>query len=253
MAAIQPKSPTELARMRQAGRLVAETLRLGADLAEPGVSTEQLDRAAADYIADQDGVPAFKGYRGFPGNICASINEEVVHGIPGPRKLKEGDLLKLDVGVLWDGYYADAALTVAVGDVSQEARRLMRATREALNAGISVLKAGVRVSEVSAAIEQFVRAEGFSVVTEYTGHGIGRALHEEPKVPNYVASRLTQRDVALPAGATVAIEPMVNQGTHRTRVLGNGWTVVTRDGKLSAHYEHTVAVEPTGAVILTLP
>ncbi|KPK62006.1 MAG: methionine aminopeptidase, partial [Planctomycetes bacterium SM23_32] len=206
-----------------------------------------------DYMEQEGAKAAFKGYRGFPAHICTSLNEEVVHGIPGPRQLEAGDLLKADVGAVWDGYYADAAVTVAIGEITEAARRLMQVTRESLNAGIAAVRAGVRVSRISAAVQQVVEAHGFRVVTDYTGHGIGRALHEEPKVPNFVASRLAQRDVVLPAGATVAIEPMVNEGTERTQVLGNGWTVVTRDRKLSAHFEHTVAVGETGAVILTLP
>ena len=253
MALLELKSPAELAKMRQAGKLVAGVLRLLTDIAEPGVTTEQLDQAAAPYVEEHGGKCAFKGYRGFPKSICTSLNEEVVHGIPGPRKLREGDLLKLDVGVVWEGYYADGALTVPVGQVTEQARQLVQVTREALNAGISVLRAGARVSQVSAAIQQVVEGRGFSVVTEYTGHGIGRQLHEDPKVPNFVASGLGGRDMVLETGATVAIEPMVNAGTERTEVLGNGWTVVTRDRKLSAHFEHTVAVEEGGAVILTLP
>ncbi len=253
MTAIELKSPPELAKMRQAGRLVAGALRLVADIAEPGVTTAQLDQAADEYIRKHGGESAFKGYRGFPASICTSINEEVVHGIPGSRKLKEGDLLKADIGAIWDGYYADAAETVAIGDVTAAARELMRVTQEALNAGIGVLRPGVRVSKVSAAIQRVAESHGYGVVTDYTGHGIGRALHEDPKVPNFVALGLMRRDEVLEAGATVAIEPMVNAGTERTEVLANGWTVVTRDRKLSAHFEHTVAVGEEGPVILTLP
>ena len=253
MASIELKSPPELAKMRQAGRIVAEVLRLLEDMAGPAVTTERLDRAAAQYMAEQGAVPAFRGYKGFPANICACINEEVVHGIPGPRELKEGDLLKLDVGVIWEGYFSDAAVTVPIGPESERARALVQATREALDAGIAVIRAGVRVSAVSAAIQRVAEGAGFSVVTDYTGHGIGRALHEAPKVPNFVSSGLLQQDPVLKKGATIAIEPMVNVGTHRTRELGNGWTVVTRHGELAAHFEHTVAVDEDGAVILTLP
>ncbi len=253
MGPIELKSPGELAKMRQAGRILAEVLRLLEDMAGPGVTTERLDRAAARYMEEQGAVPAFRGYRGFPANICTSINEEVVHGIPGPREMREGDLLKLDVGVIWEGYFSDAAVTVPIGRVSERARALVRATREALDAGIAVVRAGVRVSAISAAVQRVAEGRGFSVVTEYTGHGIGRALHEAPKVPNFVSSGLVQKDPVLKKGATIAIEPMVNVGTHRTQVLDNGWTVVTRDGKLSAHFEHTVAVDEDGAVILTLP
>ncbi|MHC4479438.1 MAG: type I methionyl aminopeptidase [Planctomycetota bacterium] len=253
MAPTELKSPGELAKMRQAGRLVAGALRLLEDIAEPGLTTGQLDRAAADYIGEHDAVPAFKGYRGFPGNICTSINEEVVHGIPGPRKLKQGDLLKLDVGVIWEGYFGDGAVTVPIGEVSEAARRLVQVTRQALGCAIAVLRDGVGVSEVSAAIQQEVERHGLSVVTEYTGHGIGRALHEDPKVPNFVVSGWMRRDVVLRKGAVVAIEPMVNMGTEKTEVLPNKWTVVTRDRQPSAHFEHTVAIDEDGPVILTLP
>ncbi len=250
---IHLKTPTELARMRQAGRLVAQTLALLEEMARPGLTTAELDRAAEAHIEGQGGTPSFRGYRGFPASICASLNEEVVHGIPGGRALEEGDLLKLDVGVIWEGYHGDAATTVAVGEVDETARELMRVTRQALTAGIAAVRAGARLSELSRAVQQTAEAGGFSVVTDYTGHGIGRELHEEPKVPNFVGSWLRRRDVALRAGMTLAIEPMVNVGTERTEVLANGWTVVTRDRELSAHFEHTVAVEDEGPVILTLP
>lgn len=253
MVEITLKSPPELARMRQAGRLVAEALRLVEDIAEPGVTTEQLDGAAADFILAQGATPSFKGYRGFPANICTSLNEEVVHGIPGPRRLREGDLLKVDVGVLWEGYHGDAALTIPIGEVGPQALKLLQVTREALNAGIAVIAEGVRISDMSRVIQRAVEERGFSVVTEYTGHGIGRALHEDPKVPNFVEARLGRRSPEMKEGMTLAVEPMVNVGTPRTEVLENRWTVVTRDRKLSAHFEHTVAVGPNGPVILTLP
>jgi len=253
MAPITLKSPPELAAMREGGRLLAQVLRLLADMVEPGMSTRDLDRAAAQYLEEHGARAAFKGYRGFPASICTSLNEEVVHGIPGPRKLKEGDLLKIDAGVVWDGFFSDAAVSVPVGEVSDEVLRLMRATQEALNAGIAALRPGVRVSRISAAVQKVAEGHGFNVVRDYTGHGIGRALHEEPKVPNYVSAGVLRHDAVLPKGATVAIEPMVNVGTHRTQLLPNGWTVVTRDGGLSAHFEHTVAVDESGPVILTLP
>ncbi len=252
MGPIELKGPPELAKMRHAGRLVAEVLQLLEGMAEPGVTTAQLDRAAEDYIEQKGARASFKGYRGFPASICASLNEEVVHGIPGPRRLEEGDLLKIDVGVIWDGYHGDGAVTIPIGEVGEEARTLVQATREALNAGISVVRAGVLVSEVARAVEDVARSHGFSVVTDYRGHGIGRELHEPPEVPNFVTPGFLRRDAVLEAGATVAIEPMVNIGTGRTKVLGDGWTVVTRDRKLSAHFEHTVAVEKDGPVILTL-
>ncbi len=253
MGQIHLKSPAELARMRQAGRVVAEVLRLMADMAEPGVTTEQLDKAALEHIEKRDCRAAFKGYRGYPANVCTSINEEIVHGIPNGRQLKEGDLLKIDVGVVWEDYYGDAATTVAVGEVSADARRLMQTTRAALNAGIEAIAPGARVSEVSKAVEKTAREDGFSVVRDYTGHGIGRALHEEPTVPNFAPRGFLHNSPVLEEGATIAIEPMVNVGTYRTRVLDNGWTVVTGDGELSAHFEHTVAVGEHGPSILTLP
>jgi len=253
MGAIARKTPVELVKMRQAGRLVAGALQLASDIAEPGITTEQLDRAAGDYILKQGGTPAFKGYRGFPANICASVNEEIVHGIPGPRRLREGDLLKLDIGAIWDGYYGDGAVTVPIGEVSALARELMHLTREALNAGIAAIRPGVRINEVAGRIQQTVESRGFSVVRDYCGHGIGQALHEEPRVPNYVEHRILGRDTVLPQGAVIAMEPMVNVGKPYTELLGNGWTVVTKDRKLSAHFEHTVAVAADGPVILTLP
>ncbi|MGD8240957.1 MAG: type I methionyl aminopeptidase [Armatimonadota bacterium] len=253
MGEIQLKTPAEMARMREAGRLVAEVLRLVSDIAEPGLSTEQLDRAAVEHIESKGGVAAFKGYRGFPANICTSINEEIVHGIPGARRLRQGDLLKVDVGVIWDGYFADGAVTVPVGDVTEEARRLMQATRAALNAALAAVRAGVRVQDISATVQKTAESQGFSVVREYTGHGIGRALHEEPSVPNFVTRRLLGNSPVLDKGATVAVEPMLNAGTHKTRLLENGWTVVTRDGELSAHFEHTIAVDEDAPVVLTLP
>ncbi len=252
MGPIELKSPPELAKMRQAGRFVAEVLQLLEGIAEPGITTAQLDRAAEDYIEQKGAQASFKGYRGFPASICASLNEEVVHGIPGPRQLKEGDLLKIDVGVIWDGYHGDGAVTVPIGEVGEEARTLVQVTREALNAAVSVVRAGVLVSEVARAVEDVARSHGFSVVTDYRGHGIGRALHEPPEVPNFVTPGFLRRDAVLEAGATVAIEPMINIGTGKTKVLGDGWTVVTRDRKLSAHFEHTVAVDKDGPVILTL-
>jgi len=253
MGGIEHKSPVELAKMRQAGRLVAEALQLLSDIAEPGLTTEQLDRAAGDLIRKRGGTPAFKGYRGFPANICASINEEIVHGIPGPRKLREGDLLKIDIGAVWDGYYGDGAVTVAIGEVSELARDLMQLTREALNVGIAAIRAGVSINDVARPIQKMVEERGYSVVRDYSGHGIGRALHEDPRVPNYVERRMLSRDPVLPEGAVIALEPMVNVGRPQTELLDNGWTVVTRDRKLSAHFEHTVAVGAEGPVILTLP
>jgi methionyl aminopeptidase len=253
MASIQLKSPSELAAMRQAGRILAQTLKLVEEMTEPGVSTVELDCAAERFIESQNGKPAFKGYRGFPACLCTCLNEQVVHGIPSRRKLRQGDLLKVDCGVLWDGLYADAAVTLPVGSISEEAHKLLETTRRALAAGIAAVRAGARVADVSAAVQRVAEEPGFSVVRDYTGHGIGRALHEEPKVPNMLTKDFSDQELVLEPGVALAIEPMVNAGTHRTRVLRDGWTVVTRDGKLSAHFEHTVAIEEAGPVILTLP
>jgi len=253
MGKIKLKTPAELARMRQAGRLVAGVLRLMEELAEPGVTTEELDQAAEEYIREQGAAPSFKGYRGFPASICASLNEEVVHGIPGLRKLRDGDLLKVDVGVLWEGYHGDATLTVPIGQVSRDADELTATTRRALMAGIQAVRPGARVEDVSRAVQEVAERAGFSVVRDYTGHGIGSSLHEPPLVPNFVAGGPLRSSPVLPEGAVIAIEPMLNAGTYRTKVLENGWTVVTRDGRLSAHFEHTVAVDETGPAVLTLP
>lgn len=253
MSGIKLKTPSELARMRQAGRLVGEVLRLMKEMAQPGVRTDELDRAAEEHIESSGGRPAFKGYRGYPATICASIGEEIVHGIPGPRRVQEGELLKVDVGAVWEGFYGDAAVTIAVGEVSEAARRLMEATRRALRAAIAAVSPGVQLHEVSRAVQETAEQYGFSVVRDYHGHGIGRALHEEPTVPNYVSRRTTRNSPTLEPGMVLAIEPMLNVGTHRTEALSDGWTVVTKDRELSAHFEHTVAVEEGGPSILTLP
>ncbi|MCD6415164.1 MAG: type I methionyl aminopeptidase [Planctomycetes bacterium] len=252
MAEINLKSPLEVAKMRSAGRIVGETLQLLSEMVEPGISTKELDSAAADYIRAQGAKASFKGYRGFPASICTSVNEEIVHGIPGARRLKEGDLLKLDVGVALDGYHGDAAISVPVGSVSEEIERLMGATRDALSAGIAALKPGVRLREVCSSIQRTAEQRGYNVVRDYTGHGIGRELHEEPKVPNYVPRRVMWQGPVLEQGMALAIEPMLNAGTHRTKVLSDGWTVVTKDGRPSAHFEHTVAIDADGPIILTL-
>ena len=239
--------------MREAGRIVAQALQLVAREAKPSVTTAELDRMVEEFMASRGARPAFKGYRGFPCSICTSLNEQVVHGIPGQRKLKEGDLLSVDVGVFLDGYAADAAVTIEVGACSPHARRLARVTRAALEEAVAVIKPDVKVSQIARAIQSTAESNGFSVVQAYSGHGIGRALHEDPQIPNFVSDSLLRHDAVLPQGATVAIEPMVNAGTHKVRVLNDGWTVVTRDRKLSAHFEHTVAVCADGPLVLTLP
>lgn len=243
------KTPAELARMREAGRIVAGVLaRLRREVA-PGVTTGDLDRIAEEEIRQAGGVPAFKGYRGFPASICTSVNDEVVHGIPSPRRvLREGEIVSLDVGVALDGFYADAALTVPVGRIGPDARRLLRVTEEALWAGIRAAREGARLGDVSHAVQRHVERHGYSVVREYAGHGIGRQMHEDPWVPNYGRPG---RGPVLRRGMTLAIEPMVNAGRHEVYTLPDGWTVKTRDGSLSAHFEHTVAVAGDAPEILT--
>ena len=215
-----------------------------------GITTEELDRLAEEYIKRHGGIPAFKGYRGYPRSLCVSVNEEVVHGIPGKRRLKEGDIVSLDLGVLMDGYYGDAAITVPLGKVSELARRLIKVTEEALYRGIEMARPGNRLSDISHAIQSHVEKAGFSVVREFVGHGIGKELHEEPQVPNFGPPN---RGPRLEPGMVLAIEPMVNTGTWEVRILPNGWTVVTADGGLSAHFEHTVAITDDGPEILSLP
>ncbi|HOX38655.1 MAG TPA: type I methionyl aminopeptidase [Candidatus Brocadiia bacterium] len=249
---IKVKSEDEIGKMRRAGRIVALALDLGNRMAKPGLRICDLDAAIEELILGADAIPAFKGYRGYPATICASVDEEVVHGIPDSRRLKEGGILGLDVGAVLDGYYADAAVTIPIGRISAQATRLMDAAREALDAAILEARPGRRVSDISRAIQTTVEKKGFSVVRTYTGHGIGSRLHEDPQIPNYVDGQTASRDEALACGATLAIEPMVNEGTWRTKVLSNGWTVVTADGRLSSHFEHTVAVQPHGPEVLTV-
>jgi methionyl aminopeptidase len=244
------KSPDEVAKMRVAGGIVAETIDTVLAAVEPGVSTADLDWVAEAFIRERKATPSFKGYRGFPASICASLNEEVVHGIPSPKRiLKEGDVLSLDFGAIWDGYHADSAVTVFVGEPpSAEAEKLVRVTEEALEAGISQIRPGGRLSDISHAVQQVVEGAGFSVVREYVGHGVGRSLHEDPQIPNY---GLPGRGPELRPGLVVAVEPMVTMGDWKTRVLADDWTVVTADGSLAAHFEHTIAVTEDGREVLT--
>jgi methionyl aminopeptidase len=244
------KSPDEVARMRVAGGIVAETIDTVLAAVEPGVSTADLDGVAEAFIRERKATPSFKGYRGFPASICASLNQEVVHGIPSPKRiLKEGDVLSLDFGAIWDGYHADSAVTVFVGEPpSAEAEKLVRVTEEALEAGISQIRPGGRLSDISHAVQQVVEGAGFSVVREYVGHGVGRSLHEDPQIPNY---GLPGRGPELRPGLVVAVEPMVTMGDWKTRVLADDWTVVTADGSLAAHFEHTISVTEDGREVLT--
>jgi len=243
------KTAREIEVMREAGGLVARVLDGLEEAAEPGVSTAELDRLAEDLIRAAGAEPAFKGYRGFPASICASINEEVVHGMPGPRRLAAGDVLSIDVGVKLKGYYGDAARSFAVGGVSSsEVARLLQAGRGALASGIDKAVAGGRLSDISSAVQRFAEGQGYSVVRDYVGHGIGQVLHEDPQVPNFGPPG---QGPVLKAGMTLAIEPMLNLGTHEVECLTDGWTVVTCDRKISVHFEHTVAVTDDGPVILT--
>jgi len=247
---IVAKRPGEVEKMRRAGALAAAVLRAVARKARPGVRTIELDALAEDMIRRHGGRPLFKGYRGFPGTLCVSVNEEVVHGIPGERVLKEGDIAGVDVGVRLDRWCGDVAATVPIGEVSEDAARLVETARRALAEAIAAVRPGARLSEVCGTIQRFVESHGYSVVRQFTGHGIGRAMHEEPQVPNFAAP--TMQNPVLKPGVTLAIEPMVNAGVSEVAVLKNGWTVVTQDGKLSAHFEHTVAVTEDGAEVLTV-
>lgn len=244
------KSRAELRKMRQANALVADVLGELQALVAPGVTCRELDALAERRVRAAGAIPAFKGYQGFPATICASVNEAVVHGIPSARVLAEGDIVSLDMGVVLDGYYGDAALTVGVGAISEAAAGLLRVTREALERAIEHVRIGGRVSDLGHAVQQHVETRGFSVVREFVGHGIGTSLHEEPQIPNYGEPRCGPR---LEEGMVLAIEPMVNAGLPAVRVLDDGWTVVTSDGSLSAHFEHTVAVLPEGPCVLSRP
>ena len=242
------KSRQEIEKMRKSNAIVAVILEELKKKIRPGVRTLELDRLSEEMALKKGARPAFKGYRGYPYSLCASVNSEVVHGMPSERELKEGDIISLDFGILNDGYYGDAAVTVPVGEISPAAQRLLTVTEEALYRGIAEVRAGNRIGDISAAIQGHVEGAGFSVVRDLVGHGIGKSLHEDPQVPNYGTSG---RGVELKPGMVFAIEPMVNEGTYRVDILRDGWTVVTADGKLSAHFEHSVAITENGPVILS--
>lgn len=243
------KSAREIEIMRQAGRIVANALQELRDRVEPGMTTRDLDRMAERSIRRQGAEPAFPHINNFPGTACISVNNEVVHGIPGKRILRDGDLVKIDVGAIFQGYHGDAAVTAAVGTPDTEARRLMEATEQALVEGMAVARAGGFVNDIGAAIQEYIDQLGFSVVRQYVGHGVGRELHEEPNVPHY---RQPSRGLRLRPGMTLTIEPMINAGSFETRVLSDRWTVVTKDGRLSAQFEHTVAITEGGPDVLTI-
>jgi methionyl aminopeptidase len=242
------KSPAELEKMRAANALVADVLAELARMVSAGVTTSELDAAAEKLVREGGAEPAFKGYRGYPSTLCASVNDQVVHGIPSALALAEGDIISLDMGVKLNGYYGDSAVTVPVGRVSEEAATLLRVTQESLEKGIAQVRLVGRISDIGHAIQQHVEAHGFSVVREFVGHGIGAALHEEPQIANYGEPG---RGPRLAEGMTLAIEPMVNVGRPAVKVLADGWTAVTKDGSLSAHFEHTVAVTKAGPLVLT--
>lgn len=247
------KDPKEIAVMRDANRIVAEILARIGEIIKPGITTGELDAVADVMIRKSKADSAFRGYRmrdnePYPACVCSSVNEEVVHGIPGPRVLKEGDIVGIDVGVVYKGFVGDAAVTFPVGQIAPEAHRLLTATREALYKGISEAEPGNRLQDISAAIQDHVEAYGFSAVRDFVGHGVGRSMHEPPQIPNYRTPGWNPR---LEAGMTLALEPMVNQGTWRIKVLDDGWTAVTADGSLSAHFEHSIAVTDDGPLILS--
>ncbi len=242
------KSPDEIEKMCRSCRAVAETLRDLEEIVRPGISTRDIERFVERSIAAKGGVPAFKGYRNYPASVCTSVNEQVVHGIPSDATLRDGDIISVDLGVYMDGFYGDAAVTLPVGRVSPVAERLIRVTKEALMLGIEKVKPGYRVSDISHVIQRHVEANGFSVVRSFVGHGIGRSLHEDPQIPNFGDPG---RGPRLREGMTLAIEPMVNEGRYEVSILDDGWTAVTTDGSLSAHWEHTVAVTKNGARNLT--
>ena len=243
------KSPQEVAIMRQAGKIVATTLQKLREEIKPGIKTSHLDSVAANELQKQGAKASFKGYRGFPACLCVSVNDEIVHGIPGDRRINEGDIVALDFGAFVDGFHGDGAITVGVGEISPKAKELLAVTEAALMIGIGTARNGTRLGDLSAAIQDYVETRGFSVVREYSGHGVGRELHEDPLVPNF-GSR--GEGPVLRKGMTLAVEPMVTVGTWRTRMAKNKWTVLTADGSLAAHFEHTIAISEDEAEILTL-
>lgn len=244
------KSDKELTYMRDAGRIVALTHKELAKAVRPGVTTKELDNIAEGFIRKEGAVPAFKGYHGFPATICASINEEVVHGIPGVRQLNDGDIISIDIGAIINGFFGDAAVTLPVGDVTEEAMGLLKVTEESLSIGIQQALEGNRLTDISHAIQSHVESHGMAVVKDYVGHGIGSSMHEEPQIPNFGRPG---RGPRLKSGMTLAIEPMVNLGTWEVKTLEDNWTVVTQDRSLSAHFEHTIAITDKGPEILTRP
>ena len=247
---ISIKSSRDLGLMREACVISARALKLGGEAVQPGVTTGEIDRIIRQYIESMGAKPNFLGYGGFPGSACISVNNEVIHGIPGNRIIREGDIVSIDTGATIHGFHGDNAATFGAGKVSAEAQALMDATRESLYEGIKMATAGNRVGDIGAAVQRYVEMRGYSVVRQFVGHGVGTNLHEDPSVPNFGTPG---RGPKLLPGMTLAIEPMVNAGTHEVSILGDGWTTVTKDGRLSAHFEHTIAITPGGPVIMTDP
>lgn len=243
------KNQDEILLMHEANQIVAETLKLMQDVLAPGITTWELDKLAEELCLARKAQPAFKGYRGFPGSLCVSVNEEVVHGIPSKkRRLTRGDIVSIDFGVLYKGFYGDSAVTLPVGKVTDQVQRLLSVTRESLDKGIEQVVIGNRVGDISKAVQEHVEVNGFSVVRQFVGHGIGSELHEAPEIPNFYQG---ERTVRLLPGMVLAIEPMVNMGTHKVKVLRDGWTVITADKKPSAHFEHSIAVTENGPLVLS--
>lgn len=246
---ISIKSPREIEMMRIAGKIVAETLELMKESIRPGITTLELDTIAEAHIRKSGGIPAFKGYNGFPASICSSVNEQVVHGIPGSTVLNDGDIIGIDIGAVYEGYYGDAARSFGIGHISEELEKLLRVTEESFFEGVEYALEGNRLSDISNRIQKHVETNGFSIVRDFVGHGIGASMHEEPQIPNYGPPNKGPR---LVAGMALAIEPMVNLGRFPVKVLKDGWTVVTADGKPSAHYENTIVITKGKPEILTL-
>ena len=242
------KSPREIEQLKKSNAIVAEVFQKLKKAIVPGITTKELDQIAEEMILSRGAIPAFKGYRGFPATLCISINEEVVHGIPGQRRLKEGDIVSLDLGAILNGYFGDAAITLPVGELDLVAKRLLEVTEKALYIGIDQVKVGNRLFDISYAIQTWVESHGFSVVRDFVGHGIGKDLHEEPQIPNFGSPNQGPR---LEKGMVFALEPMVNEGTYGVRILSDGWTVVTADGKRSAHFEHSIVITDGGAEVLS--
>jgi methionyl aminopeptidase len=242
------KSAEEIAIMRQAGRIVAEILKIVSESIKPGMKTKELDSIAEKELVRLGAKSSFKGYHGFPANLCVSVNDEIVHGIPGDKVLHNGDIVSLDFGAIYNGFQGDSALTVTVGKASPEAKKLIETTRETLQAGIDAARDGATLGDISSAVQNYDESRGYSIVREYTGHGIGRDMHEDPQIPNF---GVRGTGPVLKKGMTLAIEPMLNIGTWRTRVAGDNWTVLTADGSLSAHFEHTIAINDKEAEVLT--